>query len=96
MLEACDGIHAGRILKVCIPDLVITDIIMPEMEGFQVIREIRKVSPGLKIIAISGTATVGDQDILDLARKLGADCAFAKPFDRQEFMASVARLLEAA
>ena len=96
VLEACDGTNAVRILKVDLPDLVVTDIIMPEIEGFQVIREIRKVAPGLKIIAISGAASIGSRDILDLARELGADRAFAKPIDRQEFMASVAHLLEAA
>lgn len=93
--EACDGIDAGRILRVHIPDLVITDIVMPEMEGFQVIRKIRKVSPGLKIIAISGAATIGSQDILGLASKLGADRTFAKPIDRQEFLSSISRLLAA-
>ncbi len=96
VLEARDGMNAFRILEVDIPDLVITDIIMPEMEGFQVIREIRKVSPGLKIIVISGAASIGGQDILTLAKKLGADRTFAKPFDRHEFMASVTHLLEAA
>ena len=96
VLEARDGIQAGRILEVDIPDLVITDIIMPEMEGFEVIREIRRVSPALKIIAISGAAPIGDQDILGFASKLGADRVFAKPINRQEFMASVARLLATA
>ena len=94
--EACNGTEAGRILKVYIPDLVITDIVMPEMDGLQVIQEIRKVSPGLKIIAISGATTIGSVDILDSASKLGADRTFGKPIDRQEFMASVTRLLEVA
>ena len=96
VLEACDGIDAGRILKVYIPDLVITDIVMPEMEGLQVIREIRKGFPRLKIIAISGAATIGSQDILDIASRLGADRIFGKPIERHEFMASVTRLLEVA
>ena len=95
VLEACDGIDAGRILKVYIPDLVITDIVMPGMEGFQVIRKIRKVSPGLKIIAISGAATIGSQDIVGLASKLGADRTFAKQIDRQVFLSSISRLLAA-
>lgn len=93
VLEACDGSHALRALDACIPDLVITDINMPEMEGFQVIRDLRKIVPGLKIIAISGGGSIGCQDVLKRASEVGADKAFAKPIDRGEFLESVTRLL---
>ena len=96
VLEACDGSQALRVLDVSIPDLVITDIIMPEMEGLQVIRELRKIVPGLTIIAISGAGAIGSQDILKLASEVGADETFVKPIDRQDFLESVTRLLAAA
>lgn len=95
-LEARDGCQARRIIDACVPDLVITDIIMPEMEGFQLIHEVRKVAPGLKIIALSGGDPIVGQDIPGLASRLGADYAFSKPIDQHEFLSSVTRLLEAA
>lgn len=96
VLEAVNGVEAIAIFRERLPDLVITDIIMPDMEGFETIREMRRIAAGLKIIAISGGAPIGSQDILELASRLGADEIFAKPIDRDEFLSSVSRLLAAA
>ncbi len=96
VVEAANGRDAIRIFRECQPDLVITDIIMPEMEGFETIRELRNTAAELKIIAISGGAPIGTPDILEIALEFGADAAFGKPIDRQEFLSSVSRLLAAA
>lgn len=96
VVEAANGKEAFAIFRARRPDLVITDLIMPEMEGFETIRAMRKVAPEMKIIAISGGAPIGSQDILVLARELGADEALAKPIDRQKFLSSISRLLAAA
>src|SRR5215472_16324961 len=50
------------------PDLVITDIIMPEKEGIQTITEMRGERPDAKIIAISGGGRIGNTDFLKIAR----------------------------
>ena len=60
--------------------LVVTDIIMPNREGIETILAIRKASPSVKIVAISGGYRVGPADFLELACHVGADGSLAKPF----------------
>ena len=71
------------------PDLIITDIIMPEQEGIQTITEIRKDKSDAKIIAISGGARVGHADFLKIALVLGAMATISKPFDQDELLTLV-------
>ena len=61
-------------------DLIICDIIMPEKEGIETIREARSNYPDIKIIAISGGGKIGADNYLKLDRALGADYILEKPF----------------
>jgi DNA-binding response OmpR family regulator len=87
----------GRIgvqLYQCKPfDVVITDLIMPDMEGIETISKLRKDDPAVKVIAISGGGRNSPDDYLHLAEKLGADCTFSKPVDRNELLAAVKDLI---
>jgi DNA-binding response OmpR family regulator len=75
------------------PDLVVTDIVMPEMEGIGAILQIkRKPKPPL-IIAISGAGPGGRRDYLSWARHLGADEVLAKPFRMSQMLAVSDRLI---
>jgi len=76
------------------PDLLITDIIMPEKEGLETIFELRQKYPDLKIIAISGGGRISPEGYLPGAKLLGADMVFPKPLDQKEFMQAVATLLK--
>ena len=76
-------------------DLVITDIIMPEKEGIETIRDIRDACPGAKIIAISGGGRIGNTDFLRIARQLGASDVIAKPLDPDHFINIVRERLAA-
>ncbi len=67
------------------PDLVITDLIMPEKDGLETIAELRSEFPDLKFIALSG----GDLHNLPLARKLGARHTFHKPFATEELLETI-------
>jgi YesN/AraC family two-component response regulator len=78
------------------PDLVITDIIMPEKEGLETIFELRKKYPGIKIIAISGGGRISPDGYLPSAKLLGADMVFQKPLIPKEFIAAVSKLLNEA
>lgn len=70
-------------------DVVITDIIMPEQEGIETIIELKRISPTVKIIAISGGGRVGTTDYLEIARDFGAIRTFTKPFDRMKMLEAV-------
>jgi DNA-binding NtrC family response regulator len=58
---------------------VITDIIMPDMEGIGMILEMRRRAPNAKIVAISGGGRTGNVDFLNMAEKLGATAIMQKP-----------------
>ncbi len=76
-------------------DVVITDLIMPEMEGIETISKLRKDNPDVKIIAISGGGRNNSDDYLHLAEKIGATRTFAKPVDRNELLKAVKELITA-
>jgi DNA-binding NtrC family response regulator len=93
VVTASDGMRAMAVFREERPDVVITDIIMPEQEGIQTITEIRGVQPNAKIIAISGGGRIGNTDFLKIARHLGAFDAIAKPFDPDDLLSRVGRCL---
>ncbi len=72
-------------------ELVITDIVMPDMEGIAVIREIRKTRPDQQIIAVTGGGATGRGAVLFLrfAQELGADRVLKKPFTEEDLLACV-------
>lgn len=74
-------------------DLVITDIIMPEMDGLETIQELKIISPTLKIIAISGGGNLVPGHYLGTAKKIGADMIFTKPLDLDEILDGMKQLL---
>jgi len=74
-------------------DLIITDIVMPEKEGLETIRELKKKHPKLKVIAISGGGRVDSKEYLDSARLFGASRIFKKPFKQKEIINAVEELL---
>lgn len=89
-----DGRQAFTIHKESPIDLIITDILMPEFDGIEVIRQFRQLSPKLKIIAISGGGYTDPQQFLSMAQRLGADATFNKPFDWNALVATANSLLE--
>jgi DNA-binding NtrC family response regulator len=93
VVSAEDGKRGMAAFRSEHPDLIITDIIMPEQEGIQTITEIRGVQPNAKIIAISGGGRIGNTDFLKIARHLGAFDAIAKPFDPDDLLSRVGRCL---
>jgi CheY-like chemotaxis protein len=70
-------------------DAVVTDIIMPQKEGIETIREIRAANPTIRIVAISGGGRNQNMEFLKLAGKLGATATLAKPFRKEDLLAVV-------
>lgn len=90
---AGDGTAALRAFERHAFDLIITDLIMPEMEGMQTIRELRKKDRQIPLIAMSGGGRMNADDYLDTARIIGADRTFRKPFTRDALLTAVDELL---
>ncbi len=91
---ALNGREGIELFEKNIPDLLITDIIMPEKEGLETIIELRKKYPELKIIAISGGGRIGPDGYLPGAKLLGADMVFQKPLVQKDFIQAVSLLLK--
>ena len=90
VLKAVHGRDAlGILSRTAGVDAVILDIMMPEMEGIEALREIRKGWPKMPVIMISGGDRSGWTDALDMASKLGADRTLPKPFTPSQLIAEV-------
>ena len=71
------------------PDIVITDIIMPKMEGISFIRELRAINKNISIIAMTGNIHGRMEEYLDISSKLGADYILRKPIKTEELLATI-------
>ncbi len=91
--EADNGAVGIEIYQRDTPDLIITDIIMPEKEGVETIIELRRADPALPIIAISGGGRLDATDFLSMAKKLGARHTLTKPFRRDQLLKAVSECL---
>lgn len=87
--SAVDGKQGVDAFVTFEPDLVITDIIMPQQEGIETILAIKDRRPDSKIVAMSGGGRIGNKNLLRMAQHLGADHIIAKPFDLDELIAIV-------
>lgn len=94
VLEAENGKDAITHFKPAVTDLVITDLIMPEEDGLKVIMKLRELKPSIKIVAISGGGKAGPGSYLNLAKALGADHIYSKPFSVNEMITKIEELLD--
>lgn len=92
--EARDGRTALEIYRAAPPDLLVTDIVLPGKEGLDLILELERIHPGIKVLAISGGDRIEPEYYLDLAKILGARATLAKPFAPLEFLRLVRELLQ--
>ena len=76
------------------PHVVITDIIMPNKSGYDLIKEIKTIMPGVKILAISGGGNTDSKVFLDISSVLGANQVLSKPVLAEDLLSAVERCLE--
>jgi YesN/AraC family two-component response regulator len=86
-----EGLHLARIAT---PDLVITDVLMPEVDGLEVTMALHRESPTTRIIVLSGGH--GDMDFLDAAEQLGAHRTLRKPLVLNDLLNAVRQELRLA
>ncbi len=94
VIVAANGKEALQCQRETPADLIITDLIMPEKEGIETIRDLKKESPDIRIIAMSGGGVVGPEAYLKIARSLGAQKTFVKPIERKKLLAGIQEVLE--
>jgi len=91
VIEAGNGDEGLRQFAIEKPDTVVTDILMPQKEGIETIKDLRRMNAAVWIVAISGGGSSHNMMFLDFAKSLGADAALAKPFRADELLAAVER-----
>ena len=92
VLTADNGPHGLHLLERQEVDVILVDILMPDLDGLDLIPLLRKTRPAIKIIAISGGS--GEWDYLDTAKGLGAHATLKKPFSLQELLDAVSSQLK--
>jgi CheY-like chemotaxis protein len=87
---ASTGKRAIELLQQHAFDLVITDVLMPDGDGLEVMLAIRKVQPHVRVIAMSGGGMhLGAEDCLRVAKAMGAEAVLVKPFGHAQLVAAV-------
>jgi CheY-like chemotaxis protein len=92
--SALNGIDGISLYRSHPADLIILDILMPEKEGLETILDLRREFPKIKIIAMSGGSERAKLNLLDLARRLGAQYTVNKPFELQTITDLVKKALQ--
>lgn len=76
------------------PDILILDIFMPDIDGYEFIRKIHNIHPNLKVITISGGCDPFDKEsTLTISQKLGANTTLQKPFDYDDLLNAVDEII---
>ena len=91
--EALDGRQALQQVMENPPRVLITEILMPESDGIELITAVKRAHPDIRIIAVAKHRFLGRLDLLDLASKFGADATLCKPFEAESLLAIVAGLV---
>lgn len=94
VFAASDGPSAVKIARENPPHLIISDILMPGMDGIDTMVELRREYPHLKIIAISGGGHIAPENYLKIASEFGATQTLQKPFTPQKLISMVKEMLE--
>jgi DNA-binding response OmpR family regulator len=88
--KAFDGNQATKIFRDMTPDIVFSDVMMPEYDGFYALENIKKMNPKAIMVMITGDVRA---DTIHKLETLGADAIIYKPFDMQAVMKTVNSLL---
>ena len=92
---ASNGDEVSRLVRQQHVDLVITDVIMPDGDGLDVIQNLKQVHPDARVLAISGGGRhMPATDCLKFAKGLGAHEVLLKPFNREQLWSAVVRITQ--
>ena len=91
--EGTNGDEGRRHLESQSYDLVISDVLMPEKDGIELMLLVRSKWPDTRVLMISGGGRLGAQDCLSMCEQLGADGTLRKPFSADDITAMIDELL---
>jgi signal transduction histidine kinase/CheY-like chemotaxis protein len=95
VLAAADGVEAYEMLRRERPDLLITDIVMPRMDGYELVRKVREQQSTADLPVIFCSASYHEREVREMARELGVVSTLAKPYDHDLVRSIVADALAA-
>ena len=93
--ETLDSTQVFSLIEAFQPDILVTDIVMPEVDGIEVINQVRDRAIPVPVIAISGGGRIAGRDYLELAAAIGAAATLEKPFDQSELLQLVEQVIAA-
>jgi len=89
-VTTCDSRAAMREFCACNPDIVLTELVMPERDGIELLLDIKRAAPQTKVIAMSGgSVSLPTEFVLHLAHRLGADGTISKPVDATRLLKTI-------
>ncbi len=92
VMQSVDGVEAQSLFDEFMPDIVLTDIVMPGVDGIELLLNLRKINPELSVIAMSGGNTGHADTYLKMADNLGANIILNKPFKLSELLEHIQKL----
>ena len=95
-LSAESGRVGASVARAIVPDIVVTDILMPDQEGIATIMQLKAMPRPPQVIAISGGGQLAREVVLGWARHLGAEAVLPKPFAPESLVALAKQLLQGA
>lgn len=90
--QAANGYQAIEITKKENPDLVLLDMRLPEMNGIEILQELKKISPDIRVIIMTA---YGEQELIDTAKNIGILDYITKPFEIEEIRRIVEEKIKA-
>ncbi|MFK7863301.1 MAG: response regulator [Pseudohongiellaceae bacterium] len=94
IITARDGLEAVRLYKEAQPDLIISDIVMPKLDGLSVIKEIQQDFPELKAILMTGYPAVARDFLSEKMTELGVVCLLEKPLNVLELITTTHLIMD--
>ena len=91
VFSAANGREGVVLFRAHPAELVLSDMLMPEQEGFETIQQLRAIRPTIKLIAMSGAPA--EWKVLQMAQKIGANATLRKPFSPEELVCTLDQVL---
>ena len=93
VVTAIDGADASTMLSSIPVDAIVTDLIMPKKDGLQLLMELRKTYPSVRVVVMTGGGHISSEEYLKYARAFGAHAILPKPFTHDQLLDAMAKIL---